>query len=265
VLVRLRPVRRRWVVAGAVLILAAVAIAVWGWPEFQSYTGAAPPTQFNEPVQFDPALAHDYSRVLGIAHNAGNNSSTNRAAQRYGADVIEIDVLSARGHLVAGRVQETLPSLARLLFRGPTLAQAWEAADGRAIKLDLKQEDHSFLEQVANFVAAHAGSKQVLISTPDPQALLYLHSRLPNATLLMTLQSPESFAQLQADPNLQSAIGGVSAAQSLVNAGFVHWLHQMKLLVVAWTVTDGAQLNHLVGLGVDGITTPNLAILRALS
>ena len=33
----------------------------------------------------------------------------------------------------------------------------------------------------------------------------------------------------------------------------------------AWTVNDGERLNQLVRLGVDGITTANLAILRALS
>jgi hypothetical protein len=32
----------------------------------------------------------------------------------------------------------------------------------------------------------------------------------------------------------------------------------------AWTVSDGQRLNELVRLGADGITTANLAILRAL-
>jgi glycerophosphoryl diester phosphodiesterase len=270
---RLRPVRRRWVIAGVLLALLAVVGAVWGWPEFQSYTGAAPPPQFDEPVHLDAALMHDYPRVLGIAHNAGNNLTTTRTAERNGADVIEIDVISARGHLVAGREQSLWPSLARLIFRGPTLAQAWDAAEGRAIKLDLKQDDPSFLNQVATFVAARtqsqqasqARSQQVMFSSPDPQALRYLHTRLPGATLLLTLTNSQAVAQLRADPTLQRAIGGVSAAQSLVTSSLVQWLHGMNLIVVAWTVTDGSQLNDLIRLGVDGITTPNLAILRALS
>jgi glycerophosphoryl diester phosphodiesterase len=41
-------------------------------------------------------------------------------------------------------------------------------------------------------------------------------------------------------------------------------LHQHKLLILAWTVNDGQRLNQLVRLHVDGITTANLAILRAL-
>jgi len=40
--------------------------------------------------------------------------------------------------------------------------------------------------------------------------------------------------------------------------------HRHKLLILAWTVNDSQRLNELVRLGVDGITTANLAILQAL-
>ena len=100
----LRGGRLRWVIAGVVLV-ALVAAAIVAWPYVQLYTGAAPPAQFYQKVHVEPALAHDYQRVLGVAHNAGNNLETLATAERYGADVIEIDVISARGQLVAGRDQ----------------------------------------------------------------------------------------------------------------------------------------------------------------
>ena len=54
---------------------------------------------------------------------------------------MEIDVISARGQLVAGRNQPW-GWLARQLFRGPPLVQAWDAADAAGIiKLDLMQTD----------------------------------------------------------------------------------------------------------------------------
>src|SRR6478672_5958658 len=129
----LRKGRLRWAIAG-VLVVALAAAGIVAWPLVQRYTGAAPPAQFYEKAGLDPALAQQYTRVLGVAHNAGNNLGTLETALRYGADVI-----SARGQLVAGRDQP-LPWLARLLFRGPTLIQAWDhAAAARIIKLDLKQ------------------------------------------------------------------------------------------------------------------------------
>jgi glycerophosphoryl diester phosphodiesterase len=115
------------------------------------------------------------------------------------------------------------------------------------------------------FLNQHAGSRRVMISTRDASALLYLHRRLPDVTLLFSVAGPDAVHQLQSDPALQRAIGGVSAFQGLVDANLVTWVHQHKLLILAWTVNDGQRLNQLVRLHVDGITTANLAILRALS
>ncbi len=42
------------------------------------------------------------------------------------------------------------------------------------------------------------------------------------------------------------------------------WLESTGLLVLAWTVNDLARLNELVQLGVDAITTDNLAIMELL-
>src|SRR5262249_28631401 len=92
--------RLRWVIAG-VLVVALVVTVIVAWPYAQRYTGAAAPAQFYEKVQLEPALAPDYEHVLGVAHNAGNNLGTLAKALRYGADVIEIDVISARDGLVA--------------------------------------------------------------------------------------------------------------------------------------------------------------------
>ena len=259
----LRKGRLRWAIAGGLVAALAAAVIV-AWPLIQRYTGAAPPAQFYEKAELDPALAQQYTRVLGVAHNAGNNAGTLETALRYGADVVEIDVISARGQLVAGRDQP-LPWLARLLFRGPTLIQAWDhAAAARIIKLDLKQTDRGFLDDLIAFLAPRAASRRVMISSPDPDALLYLHSRLPDVTLLFSVNGPDALHQLQSDPTLQQAIGGASVFQGVVDANLVMWAHRHKLLILAWTVNDSQRLNELVRLGVDGITTANLAILQAL-
>jgi glycerophosphoryl diester phosphodiesterase len=50
-----------------------------------------------------------------------------------------------------------------------------------------------------------------------------------------------------------------------VDANLVTWVHAHGLVILAWTVNDSEHFNQLVRLGVDGITTGNLAILRALS
>jgi glycerophosphoryl diester phosphodiesterase len=256
--------RLRWVIGGALLAaLVAVAI-VLAWPHAQVYTGAAPPAQFYQKVQLEPALDRDYKHVLGVAHNAGNNLGTLAKALRYGADAIEVDVISARGRLVAGR-EQPLPRLARLLHRGPTLAEVWDrVAAVDVVKLDIKQTDRGFLDELIAFLAPRAKSRRVMIASGDPAALLYLHSRLPDVTLLFSAGWPDAVHKLQSDRALQENIGGVSLFQGLADANLVAWLHEHKLFVLTWTVNDSQRFNELVRLGVDGITTANLAILRAL-
>lgn len=259
---RLRGRRLRWVIAGVLVAALAIALAVT-WPLVRRYTGAAPPAQFYERVQLDPALTQDYPKVLGVAHNAGNNPGTLATALRDGADVIEIDVLSARGQLVAGRPQPW-SWLAERLFQGPTLADAWNQAAPADVKLDLMQTDRKFLGELAAFLSQRSRSRRVMISSRDAGALLYLHRRLPSLTLLFSVAFPDAVHQLQSDHALQEAIGGASVFQGLVDANLVTWMHEHKLIILAWTVNEGERFNQLVRLGVDGITTANLAILRAL-
>jgi glycerophosphoryl diester phosphodiesterase len=261
---RLRGGRLRWAIAGG-LVIVLVAAAVVAWPWVQRYTGSAPPAQFYDRVQLEPALARDYPRVLGVAHNAGNNLGTLSTALHYGADIMEIDVISARGQLVAGR-DHWWGWLTRQVFRGPTLVQAWDGAAGaRIIKLDLMQTDRGFLDDLVAFLASRGGSRRVMISSRDPGALLYLHRRLPDVAMLFSVAGPDAVHQLKSDSALQGAIGGVSAFQGLVDANLVTWVHAHKLVILVWTVNDSERFNQLVRLGVDGITTGNLAILRALS
>ena len=133
--------------------------------------GGAPRSVLREsPARTRPG--REYKHVLGVAHNAGNNLGTLGRALRYGAGAIEIDVISARGQLVAGRDQP-LPRLARQVFQGPTLAEAWDrAAAADVVKLDLKQTDRGFLNDLVAFVAPRAKSRRVMIASDDPGTLL---------------------------------------------------------------------------------------------
>src|SRR5689334_6267521 len=61
---RWRGSRLRWAIAG-LLVVVLVAVAIVAWPLVQRYIGAAPPAQFYEKVELDPALTGDYPHVLG--------------------------------------------------------------------------------------------------------------------------------------------------------------------------------------------------------
>lgn len=260
-MVRIRS-RTGWVLLG-VLALVLVATSVVAWPHVQRYTGAGPPDQFYRDL--DPDMARAYVGVLGVAHNAGNNLGTLRTALEYGADVIEIDVISVRGELVAGRDQP-FPWLAEHLFRGPSLEEVWDAAAAADyVKLDLKRTDLPFLDDLVDFLRPREAARPVMIATRDTASLRYLDQRLPAATLLLSAGFPDELQRVREDPSMQAVIDGLTVFQGNVDAALVTWAHQHGLLVLAWTVNDFPRVDALVRAGVDGITTANLAVLRALS
>lgn len=248
--------------AGGIIALLAVGLVV-AWPHLQVYAGSAPPTQFLTPL--DPTPPPGHPPALGIAHNAGNNPETTATAIAHGADVVEIDVISVRGGLAAGRVQPWR-WLADRAFRGPTLSQAWAAASSAPrIKLDLQENDRGLLDKLVAFLDERQAAGRVMISTRDGEALRYLRTRLPTATLIFTTAFPDAVQRIRQSPPLVAAVNGITAFQGLVDRTLVTWAHQNHLLVLAWTVNDGARLNQLLALGVDGVTTQNLAILQALA
>ena len=256
--------KRFWLVVTAALVLVLAGTVIATWPLLGKYTGAAEPDQFTRKVALDPTLKPQYEGVLGVAHNAGNNLRTEGTALRSGADVIEIDVTAARGELAAGRNQ-WWPWLAEQVFLGPSLVQAWnQASTADVTKLDLKQSSHRFLDDLAAFLNQRAVSRHVIVASRDWHALMYLHQRTHRVALFFSVAYPYAVRRLQSDHALDRAISGVSAYQGLVDPGLVEWVHDHNKQIVAWTVNDGPDFNYLVRLGVDGITTDNLAILKAL-
>jgi len=256
--------RRRAVLAITVIVVAAaVVVGVLVWPWVRLYTDAAPPDQFYAPLS-PPALSG--RSVLAVAHNAGNNAATTAAALRYGAEVIEIDVVRVRGRLAAGRAHGWW-WLAERVFRGETLASAWDhAAAAKIVKLDLQQNDRGLLDALISFLRRVPANRPVMVSTRDPGAIEYLRPRVaPAVTLLFSVPFPDAVTRVETDRALSAAIGGISVFQGLVTASLVTWAHQRKLLVIAWTVNDGTRLNQLQRLDIDGITTANLAMMRALA
>jgi hypothetical protein len=254
--------RRVFIAAGVTVVVVAAVVIAWPW--VRVYTGAARPHQFYRALS-TPA-ANVGRHALGVAHNAGNNAATTGAALEYGADVIEIDVITAHGRLVAGRAHGW-PWLAKRVFRGQTLASAWQHAEtAKIIKLDLQQTDHGLLVALLGFLRTVPAGRPVMVSTRDAAAIEYLRPRLPGTvTLLFSVPFPEAVTRIRDDHALTDAVGGISVFQGLVDTQLVSWAHSRGLLVLAWTVNDGDRLNQLLRLGVDGITTANLAVLRALS
>ena len=227
----------------------------------ERYTAGETPQQFHRSL--DSRLLDDYSGVFGIAHNSGDSLAATREALAHGADVIEIDVVSLNGELWAGH-DSPLPLLGKRFFRGPRLANVWaEATSADFVKLDLKETSRGFLRLLISFLDNHR-DHEVAVATGSADTLRILRAEAPHAIRILSVPRPETIDELKRDPELIRLIDGVTIRESALDDKRARWLEERRLLVVAWTVNDAERMNELVHLGVDGLTTDNLAIMELL-
>jgi hypothetical protein len=220
------------------------------------------PAQFRG--QLDTDLLDDYGAVFGVAHNAGDSVGTAVRALASGADVLEIDVIDVNGRLYAGHEAPTRV-FGLTEFRGPPIEDIWVVAEAaEAIELDLKSSTPAYLNRVIALLDEKRAGPRVVISTPSVAALRTVRERQPAAILLYSVQSQTALHNLQDNPQLQNLIDGVSIREDLVDEDTVSWLRDRQLLVWVWTVNEIGRLNELVDLGVDAVTSDNLAILELL-
>lgn len=199
------------------------------------------------------------SPVLLVAHNAGDQESTARRALRHNAAGIEIDVRSVDGVLYAthGAPSELVPLRA---WQVPRLRDAWSYTTGASVlKLDLKSTNLPVLESLVRFIEARPTGQQIMFVSTDPNALEYLTDALPDSVGFLSLDGGIDIDQLLEQRGRLDGVNGISAPEwSLTNARIAE-LKAHGYLIDAWTVNDAQRLLELTTLGVDSVTTDNLA------
>ena len=201
--------------------------------------------------------------VTVVAHNAGDDLAAATKAVAYGADAIEIDVRSAGDELLASH-DAPVPLLEDLVFRGPSLDEAWDIAQLRdAVLLHLKERSPRFLAQVLAFVKARPIGR-ITFQTSDADTLRALRRSAPSAQRLLLVLNRRQLQSLKSDAGLRAAIDGVSVRETLLSANVQAWLESRSLTTFAWTVNDERRLNQLLARGADGIITDRLDFMRLL-
>jgi glycerophosphoryl diester phosphodiesterase len=240
------------------LVLGALAV---GDARAGRITAGRVPTQFARPL--DARAAHPHG-VLGIAHNAGDELATAARAAAYGAGAIEIDVRSAGSELLASH-DAPLPFLEDVVFRGPSLQQAWNVARPHGtVLLHLKERSPVYLRRVRDFLRTQRGPRpRLIIQTDDPGTLRTLQRTVPWAQRLLLVLRRSQLAELR-DPAVRRSIDGVSVRDRFVTPALLAWCRGHGLATFVWTVNDERRMNFLVQHGVTGLITDRLDILRVL-
>lgn len=197
--------------------------------------------------------------VLLVAHNAGDQEETARRAISHNAAGIEVDVRYVDGVLYA---THSAPSsyMPKRAWQAPRLRDAWAYSSGAAVlKLDLKSTGQNALDSLIRFIQARPGEQQILIVSKDQDALVYLDDNLPDTVQILSLSTGNDIDLLLEQSGRIDGVDGVSVPQWALTPTRIEGLKARGYLIDAWTVNDLERLVELTSMGVDAITTDNLA------
>lgn len=261
----------RWVVAGLLSLVLAGALGLLGIFLFRAdlgeeFTVGLNPDQYYS--DFDSAnlvlTARQYTSVYAVAHNSGGNVDAVLAGIVYGADIIEMDVVEFGGVLYSAH-NRPLPFLGYRWFKGPSVDRVMAAAgQARGIMLDLKETDAAYVTLVVDFINSRPDTRPIFVSSRNPNVLRQIDLRAPAATLLLSVPNLASLNNLLSNYPLTTLVDGVSIRESVLDDETARQLRTNDLMIFAWVVNDLRRANTLIELGVDGITSDNLAMLNLL-
>lgn len=222
----------------------------------------------------DPSVIADWMRAdrpAAIAHRAGNDLDSLKAAANSGADVAEADVWLYRGRLEVRHTKTVGPV--------PVLWDRWELASGWAprldletllratppgieLMLDLKGTDRRLPPAVIE-VASRVISERTYTVCSRNWALL---EPFRDVTHVRVAHSAGSAAQLRAlDARLDRwPESAVSIHQRLLTPEVVRALRDRGAPVVTWPVNSRELLHRLVGWGVSGAISDSLTLVQEI-
>lgn len=261
----------RWLAAIVLVLVLSGSLTLLGVFLFrpdlgEELTGGLIPPQYYADFDSDALIFSDaqYRSVWTVAHNSGDDMNAVIEGLLYGADIIEMDVVSVDGVLYSAH-NPPLPFLDYRWFRGPRVDRIWAASgDARGFMFDLKQTDAAFINLVVNFINSKSTARPFFVASRDPSVLRQIGTRAPQAVLLMSIPDRKGLDDLMSNDSLLHVVDGVTIRQDQIDEETAHLMNTNELMIFAWVVNDLGRVNELLELGVDGITSDNLAILQLL-
>ncbi|MBX6356426.1 MAG: glycerophosphodiester phosphodiesterase [Micromonosporaceae bacterium] len=214
--------------------------------------------------------------MLAVAHRAGNDLADLRAALDAGVDLVEADIHLFRGALevrhckalgrhlfwekwwdVSWRRDVIVPELAEVL------AHVREVVNGDPrLMLDLKGRAPAVAPEVAALLRRAAPGMPVSVCTKQWR-MLDAFDGDPHVRKILSASSTRQLGRLRARLRRRRA-AGVSVRRQLLTPAVAEELRRGADVVMVWPVDTEAALDHARWLGVNGVISKNLDILRQL-
>lgn len=234
------------------------------------------------------AFAHRGGALLPANVGIENTMAAFQNAVDLGYRYLETDVHASRDGVVyafhdveLGRMTGTVSAFGALdsvdidAFRVdgrepiPRLADLLDAFPAAKFNIDVKSDDA--VESTLEVLQRAGGLDRVCLASFSQTRLLRLRAGVPTTA---TCYSPAEIARLRLGPlprirSTGSRQGGACVQVpfrhrriSVVTPGFVRHAHAIGAPVHVWTIDDPAQMRYLLDIGVDGLMSDRVDILR---
>jgi glycerophosphoryl diester phosphodiesterase len=157
-----------------------------------------------------------------------------------------------------------------------TLSEVLEAFPGVVLNLDLKRsapEVAAYEEALADVLREHGRQDDVIVASFSDTATAEFAKHAPGTGISAgTEATTEFYRRVRAGRRPQADIERYVALQVparfgstvVVDESFVEAAHSSGLAVHVWTIDDPDEMEHLVGLGVDGIMSDRPSVLAGV-
>lgn len=232
-----------------------------------------------------------YNRILVIGHKGASlitPENTIRAFQKaidLEADLIEFDIhLSKDGEIVIihdintlntsgynGLVRNmTLNELKQLDFgegeKIPTILELIDIAKGK-IGLIFEIKAQGITEKLAKIISKEALISQSIISSFSFKELMNFQKHEPNVKIGLLLSEALKSKRI-IKKRIQKAIinqfYSIHPHYNIIDNDIIEFCHENNLKIFAWTVNDEKDMKNLVKMGIDGIMTDDIQLLKKI-
>lgn len=210
---------------------------------------------------------------VAIAHRAANNLATLREAERERVDLLECDIWPYRGRLEV-RHEKTLGNTPVPLlwdregWRRWQLRRGWRPRLGLAdllearapdteLMLDLKGADVGLPGAILE-VMERVGTPPRFTVCSQNWSLLTAFLGRTDAAVVHSVGNSRQLARLRTTPGVTA----VSIHSRLLSPAVMSDLHERGCFVMTWSVETWDWAQTLLAMGVDGIISSKLDVLR---
>lgn len=208
---------------------------------------------------------------IAVAHGAGNDRVLLRRAVEAQVDFVEADVWPRGDGIVAHHERRIVPLpilfekwYLKLDFRPVWLEEIADAAirSGVRVYADVKLGGREFVKRVVDALRRGHAIEGAVLSGHHWDDLVWARTQAPVDVFpsVSNVRDLARFWRFEDRPGVH--VDGIAIRHGLVTPEVVESCRMRGLRVLPWTVDHQARARDLVDLGVDGMISNHVALLR---